>query len=298
MRTAKLILNPAAGRGRAGALLPEIRSTLKAHGIEADVAQTRAPREAIDLAQRAKGDGHELIIVAGGDGTVHEVVNGLAQAAGGGVIGALGLIAIGSGNDFAKMLPVPTDWRAACQQIAQGQLRRVDVGRVNGEYFTNNIGIGFEAQVGLEARRIWWARGTAIYVAALARTLLVSYRTPHVQIELDGEQVKQNVTLISLGNGRCTGGGFWMTPHATIDDGLFDVCIGHQMTKPQMLGLVPHVMRGTHIDKPLVRMTRARKVTIISDEPLPMHADGETVQSDFHQRIEAELLPQKLTVIA
>jgi YegS/Rv2252/BmrU family lipid kinase len=298
MRTAKLILNPAAGRGRAGTLLADIRSTLKAHDIETDVAQTRMAREAIDLAQRAKEDGHELIIAAGGDGTLHEVVNGLARAAGDGVAGTLGLIAIGSGNDFAKMIPVPIDWRAACEQIARGQTRRVDVGCVNGEYFTNNLGIGFEAQVGLEARKIWWARGTTIYAAALARTLLVSYRTPHVQIELDGEHIKQNVTLISLGNGRCTGGGFWMTPHAMIDDGLFDVCIGHQMTKLQMLGLVPHVMRGTHVDKPLVRMTRARRVTITSDEPLPMHADGETVQSDFHQRIEAELLPQKLEVIA
>ena len=297
MPTAKLILNPAAGRGRARQLLPPIVGELKARGVDVDAAQTRMAGEATDLAQRAKDDGFPLVIAAGGDGTIHEVVNGLARAAGEAVIGTFGIIPIGSGNDFVKMLTVPLDWRTACATIAEGKTRRVDVGRVNGEISTNNIGVGFEAQVGLEARTIKWARGDAIYVAALAQTLLRSYRTPRVTITLDDETWTQNITLISICNGRNAGGAFIMAPQAEITDGLFDVCIGRAMSKREILALVPHVMKGTHINREPVRMARARRVTITSDDPLPMHADGETVGSDYQREIVAEVLPQKLEVI-
>ncbi len=296
MQSAKLILNPAAGRGRAWVLLPDIQSTLKTLGIETDVAQTRAPHEAIELAQRATQNGFELIIAAGGDGTLHEVVNGMVRATGDGVAGTLGIIPIGSGNDFIKMLDVPKDWRAACAKIAEHKTRRVDLGKVNGTMSCNNIAIGFETQVAIESRKVTWARGFAIYVIALARTMLLSYRTPTVSVELDGQRFTQAITLIAINNGRCTGGGFWMTPNAQIDDGLFDVCIGRGMGKLQILSLVPHVMRGTHVDKEPVRMSRARKVTVTSEEPLPMHADGEILATDAHH-IVAEILPGKLEVI-
>jgi diacylglycerol kinase (ATP) len=218
MVRAKLICNPTAGRGRAGRQLPQAESILNSLGVETEVAFTRASGEAPDLTVKAIEEGFTLLIAVGGDGTVHEVANGimLAKDTIGFAAGSakLGIIPLGTGNDFLKMVGSDQDWRTACRRIAQGHSRRMDVGRVNERYFVNNVGIGFDAQVGIEAQKIRWLRGQAVYLAALARNMLLSYRTPHVSLQLDEEEVKQSITLLTIGNGRCSGGGFWLTPHA------------------------------------------------------------------------------------
>ena len=269
---------------------------LRELGIETVLSQTHGPGDAVALAQRAKQDGFELVIAVGGDGTIYETVNGLARAAGAGVAGTLGIIPIGSGNDFVKMLDIPSGWQAACRRIAHGGPRRVDIGRIDDRFFVNNVGMGFDAQVGIEALKVTWARGKAVYMVALARNMLFSYRTPNVKIEMDGESFSRQITLLTVGNGRCSGGGFWLTPSAEIDDGLFDVCIGRKMSKLQILALVPYVMKGTHVTHPEVQMARARRIVVTSDEPLPVHADGEIIYTSA-TRIEAELLPRKLELI-
>ncbi len=297
MKTAKLILNPTAGRGRARTLRDEIQRELRTVGVETDIVSTRHTRDAVDLAQRAHGDGFETVIAAGGDGTIHEVVNGLVRAAGDGVAGTLGIIPIGTGNDFIKSAGVPSDWRAACRVIGAAHTRRIDVGCINGEYFVNQAGIGFDAQVSIEALNITWARGMAVYVLALARNMLLSYRTPHVSLDMDGRHSEQRITLVTIGNGRCAGGGFWLTPTAELDDGWFDICVADQLTKPGILALIPHVMRGTHIGKRAITLSHARKILVVSTEPLPIQADGEILDAGAH-RLEAELIPQKLEVFA
>ena len=300
MDIAKLICNPTAGRGRAGKLLPEVRAFLQSQGVETAVALTKAAREATALAAEAAAAGFPVVIAMGGDGTVQEVGEGLVQGRPSTNEQAdatrLGVIPVGTGNDFAKMLSTTTDWRAACTRIAQGQPRRVDVGRVNGHLFLNNVGIGFDAQVGIEAQKIRWLRGQAVYLAALVRNLLLSYRTPHVHVTLDEIEIKQAITLLTIGNGRCSGGGFWLTPQAEIDDGLFDICLVQGLSKLQILGFVPSAMRGTHITAEAVRMSRTRRLTITSGEPLPVHADGEILYTDAHE-LTVELLPAALAVI-
>ena len=300
MDIAKLICNPTAGRGRAGKLLPEVRAFLQSQGVETAVALTKAAREATALAAEAAAAGFPVVIAMGGDGTIQEVGEGLVQGRPSTNRQAdatrLGIIPVGTGNDFAKMLSTTTDWRAACTRIAQGQPRRVDVGRVNGHVFLNNVGIGFDAQVGIEAQKIRWLRGQAVYLAALVRNLLLSYRTPHVHVTLDEIEIKQAITLLTIGNGRCSGGGFWLTPQAEIDDGLFDICLVQGLSKLQILGFVPSAMRGTHITAEAVRMSRTRRLTITSGEPLPVHADGEILYTDAHE-LTVELLPAALAVI-
>ena len=296
MQTAKLIANPAAGRGRVAQCLEDIQAALRSLAVETDLVRTQAPGQAVELAARAKQEGYERVIAVGGDGTVHEVIGGLVAAAGDGVAGTLGIVPMGTGNDFVKALDVPKDWRAACARIAQGKTRRIDVGRVNGTVFNNNVGIGFDAQVGIEAQKIKRLRGPAVYMAALARTMLLSYRTPPVTIQLDGATSQQRITLLTVGNGRCSGGSFWLPPDALLDDGLFDVCIARAMSKPQILALVPDVMKGTHVNKPAVRMARAAHITIQSEQPLPVHADGEILYTAAHQ-LDVTLLPHKLDVI-
>jgi YegS/Rv2252/BmrU family lipid kinase len=297
LKTAKLILNPTAGRGRARTLADGIQSELRARGVETDIVRTRHVRDAVDVAHRAHDDGYETVIAAGGDGTIHEVANGLMHAAGDGVAGTLGIVPIGTGNDFIKSAGVPADWREACQVIGAGYKRRIDVGCINGEYFVNQAGIGFDAQVSIEALNITWARGMAVYVLALARNMLLSYRTPHVALEMDGRHTEQRITLVTIGNGRCAGGGFWLTPAAELDDGWFDICVADQLSKPGILALIPHVMRGTHVGKRAITLSQARKILVVSAEPLPIQADGEILDAGAH-RLEAELIPQKLEVFA
>lgn len=301
MVSAKLICNPTAGRGRAGRLLPEVRTLLTQLGVETDVVQTNAAREATTVAAQAVQAGYSVVIAMGGDGTVNEVGQGIVDAQpslnGAPATGRLGIIPVGTGNDFAKMLASAPDWRAACKKIAGGQTRRVDVGRVNGAVFLNNVGIGFDAQVGIEAQKIWWLRGQAVYLAALARNMLLSYRTPEVSVHLDEVKLEQSMTLLTIGNGRCSGGGFWLTPHAEIDDGLFDICLVRGLSKLNMLALVPKAMQGTHITEEPVRMARVRKLTISSADPLPVHADGEIIYTDA-KHLDVELLPAALDVIA
>lgn len=296
MTTALLICNPAAGRGRTSRHLPEIRHTFQSLGVTTEVWQTRAALEATDIAQQAAHDGFGMVIAVGGDGTLNEVANGLVQATAQGAISTLGIIPLGTGNDFIKSLGVFSDWRAACAQIAQGQTRQIDVGRINERIFINTAGIGFDAQVGIEAQKIKWLRGQSVYVAALARNMLLSYQTPKVTIQCDDLELEQSITLVTIGNGRCSGGGFWLTPNAEIDDGLLDVCIVHALSKAKILALVPRVMKGAHIEHEAVRMVRTRRLVVTSEVPLPVHVDGEILHTDCHQ-IEVEILPSRLTMV-
>lgn len=291
-----MIVNPAAGRGAAGRRLPAIQALLRSLGVDSEAQLTAKRGDAADFAERAKQRGSELVVAVGGDGTIHEAVNGLARAAGEGVAGTLGIIPFGSGNDFVKMLDFPPTWEAACRRIARGAPRRVDLGRINHGCFVNNVGMGFDAQVGIEALKVSGAPGQSKYMLALARTMLFSYRTPRVRIELDGRVFSRSITLLTIGNGRCSGGGFYLTPAAEIDDGLFDVCIGRIMSKRQILALVPSVMKGTHITNRKVQMARARSVVVTSAEPLPVHADGEIID-EAATHLEAELLPRKLELL-
>lgn len=301
MVSAKLICNPTAGRGRAGRLLGDVQTLLHSLGVTNTVALTHRPGEATTLAAQALDEGFALVIAMGGDGTLNEVVNGLVPASSLGEQntppGVLGVIPVGTGNDFIKMLGIPQDWRAACKRIAAAQPRRVDIGRVNGRIFLNNVGIGFDAQVGIEAKKIRWLSGQAVYLAALARNMLLSYRTPEVCVHLDDVQIKQSITLLTIGNGRCSGGGFWLTPNAEVDDGFFDICLVRGLSKAQMLALVPSAMKGTHITAEPVRMSRARQITVTSADPLPVHADGEILYTDAHH-LEVALLPDALDVLA
>jgi len=295
-RFARLIYNPTAGRGRAKGLLPEIQRALQAVEIETEVAQTGAPGDAQALARQAAQEAVALVIAVGGDGTLQEIANGLVDGSPNGAPPVLGLIPAGTGNDFLKTLGVPNDWRAACDVIARNQSRPIDVGRINGRVFVNNVGVGFDAQVGIEAQKVKGLRGQAVYMAALARTLLLSYRTPQVTIQCDDETFTQSITMLNIGNGRCSGGGFWLTPQAELGDGLLDVCVIRGLSKPQILALVPHVMKGTHVSKEPVQMKRTRRITVTSPEPLPVHADGEILYTDA-QRLEVEVLPGRLNML-
>ncbi len=291
-----VILNPAAGRGAAARAGRAIRGVLDAAGVPHELVETRAPGHAVELAEAAARAGWPAVVAAGGDGTVHEVANGLLRASEGEPTVPLGIVPVGSGNDFAKLVGAPADAAAATRRLLSGGTRRVDAGRVGDRFFTNGVGIGLDARVGIEAGKVRWARGLAIYLVALARVLR-AFRPPRMRVELDGVEVADRpLTLVTVANGGCHGGGFWICPGARIDDGTLDVCVADAMGVAEVLGFLPRVMRGTHVGRPGVRMLQARRVRVTSPDPLPVHADGEIV-AEAAGEVEIELLPGRLTVL-
>jgi YegS/Rv2252/BmrU family lipid kinase len=295
VRRVALIVNPSAGRGAAARLAPEVVARLRALGVDCTPRHTRAAGEATTLVAEALRAGAECVAVAGGDGTVNEAVNGYVGVARDGQ--ALACIPIGSGNDFAKMLGTAGNWALACERIAEGRRRRVDAGICNGHYFANGIGAGFDAQVALEAKSVRWLRGNAIYGAALARTLLLHYSTPGARLAHDGGTMERNITLVAAANGACYGGAFRMAPDADIADGLLDLVVADALSRIGILGLVPHVLRGTHVGRRGVTLLRTRRLTMQTDAPLVVHADGEIIERAA-TRLSVEVLPGALLIAA
>ncbi len=293
-----VILNPAADRYRAQTRWQPFRAALDAAGIAYHVWQTERPKQAITLAQRAARASYQLVIAAGGDGTLNEVVNGLLTAElTPAELPVLGILPIGSANDLAGVLNIPqqtTDWM---DLLRSGHVRPIDVGQVNGHYFINNTGIGFEAQVNVESRAVRHIHGPAVYLIAVFRALK-SYTIPQVKIRLDDEnEFDQDMLLISIGNGRKAGGSFWLTPKAEVDDSLLDYTIAQGLSRLGILRLLPKAINGRHIYEPAVKIGRCHRLDIHANIPLPAHTDGEVLtegEKDFHILVH----PQRLNVLA
>lgn len=288
-----VILNPAAGRGDGGRRAPLLREALTAAGLRFQEVRTSRQWEAAELAERAARQGYPVVAAAGGDGTVHEVVNGLLAAVNSRT--CLAIFAIGSGSDFAYALGLPRDISQAVRLLTEARVRQVDVGRANERYFVNSLGAGFDALVAIESRKVRLLRGFLMYLVAVFRTLR-DYRLPTVWIELDGVRTQRTITTLEVANGRRAGGGFLIAPEARVDDGLFDVFLARGLNRLEILRLLPEVIRGTHVDKEPVTMVRARRVIVESEEPLPVYADGEILDTAAH-RLEVEILPGRLCII-
>jgi diacylglycerol kinase (ATP) len=253
-------------------------------------------QEATRLAQAAAEEGYEAIVAAGGDGTVSEVVNGLILAAGDGPTRPLGVLPIGTGNDFSDMLAIPRDLSAAVAVISAGKTRQVDAGRVNDRYFNNNCALAMEPMVTIENIKMRRISGKLRYVAALAKALL-KLQAWHMRIHWDGGEYEGPIILLSVCNGPRTGGLFYMSPEARVDDGLFDFVLAPDMSRLKILSILPRLFNGSHIKHPLITHHRTPKLTVESDPGTPIHADGEVIASSV-RRIEYETLPGKITLLA
>lgn len=299
----KVILNPIAGRGYGARAEHEIRRLLKAEGADFDLVLTDGLWHAARLAEQAVKDGFEIVVAAGGDGTVHEVVNGLMAAAdeiGADVAGTLSTIPVGSGSDFACNVGMPADLPDACHNLVHGKPRIVDVGRVAADdqpprYFDNTINVGFGGTVTAEARKVKWVRGMALYLPVVLKTILLA-RSPRMVIEYDDQRIEMPTLMVCVGNGAREGGGFFCTPDAQLDDGFLDLCIAESVGKLTQLSLVPRFMDGSHKNHWAVTMARTQRVVITSPDNLIAHVDGEMLCTEAH-RLEFEILPQRLRVI-
>jgi len=283
------LVNPSAGRGRGAELVRELPARLASRGLAGDILATSAPREAIRLAREAAAGGG-LVVAVGGDGTAHEVVNGLAETD-----ATFGLVPVGSGNDLALALGIPTELDAALDVLANGRERRIDLVRFDDGWFANSLGLGFEAQVTIESRKIHRLRGFAIYLWATMKALR-KLRCPELRIRIDGEVLEGRRLLVCIGNGPRVGGGFWLTPGARNDDGLLDVCVVDAMGRARLLRTLPKALKGTHVSDPAVRMLQGTRVEIESGDGFPFHTDGEVVDTD-RRKLTVELVPRALKVL-
>ncbi|NNF66801.1 MAG: diacylglycerol kinase family lipid kinase [Gammaproteobacteria bacterium] len=286
-----LIVNPAAGRGRAGRLGPRIARELSLENEQ--VAESSAPGNVQQLVKSFVNKGYIKVAVAGGDGTIFEAINGLVQA---GRVAALGIVPVGTGNDFIKAAGIPLAWRDACELVRSGRMRSVDIGRCNELYFANGVGIGLDAEIGHTAQGISWFRGPMVYLAAAFRTLAGGISAPEVSIAFDDGELVQRVTLVAVSNGSCFGGLFHIAPDASISDGSLDLVIADHVTRVKALRLIPRVIRGEHLHDPAVRYLQTRKVKIHSDRALPVQIDGELIEGGLTD-LDIEVLASRIRLL-
>jgi diacylglycerol kinase (ATP) len=296
-----VILNPTAGRGVGARLSPQITRWLQSHGLDFELATTSAPGHATALAYGAAMQGKEAVIAVGGDGTANEVLNGLVHGNPSPDGTALGILPIGTGNDFAFGAGIPLDLLDACQVVARGRSKLLDVGLMHADneeprYFGNGIGIGFDAMANIESRKVKRLRGSLLYLVAVIRTLAFYYHTPQVTIRIDSEELVQPSLLISVMNGQRVGGAFHITPGSRMDDGLLDLCVAAKVSRLKMVAFVPRFMRGTHTTDRDVTMRQGRKVTVVSESPWAAHVDGE-IYGVGARHYQIELFPQRLRLI-
>jgi diacylglycerol kinase (ATP) len=300
----KIIANPTAGGGAGGRAIPHVERLLTGYGLDFDLVCTEHRWHAAELAREAVDAGHDVIVAAGGDGTVNEVINGLMQAQQASQpSSALGVLCIGRGNDFAYGVGVPPDLEQACQVLVEDHRRMIDVGRVvggmypQGRYFGNCVGVGFDAIGSIEAAKLPRLGGFLSYLIAVLKTIFLYYRAPLTTVEYDGQSLTQPSLLVSIMNGRRLGGGFIMAPEAEPDDGLFDLCIAHEVSRARMFSLIPHFLRGTQATQEPIGTARAAHISITALEgSLPAQTDGEILCIDG-QHLEIDLLPRQIEVV-
>jgi diacylglycerol kinase (ATP) len=273
----KLILNPTANHGHSMQRAADLRSLLS--NRHADWSGTEYPGHATELTRLAGENGYDLVVAVGGDGTVHEVVNGLMQVPEA-IRPALGIVPVGSGNDFAHILGIPADPGEALLSAVNGQFHLMDVGSVRDEndrleYFNNTIGMGFDSLVNMHTRNITVISGFLMYFVALMLTIFRNFNPIDLHVETDQETWDLCSLMLALGNGPREGGGFNITPDARLDDGLLNYVTIKNISRLMMLRLVPEVMKGTHGRFKQVRMGTCRRMTVTSQQPLYVHCDGE-----------------------
>lgn len=267
------LCNPAAGRGRTRRLAANLRETLSASGVRGEWLETREPGEATALAERSARDGAGTVVAIGGDGTVNEAVDGLMRLPAE-KRPAFGHLPTGTGNDYAKTLGLtPRNLGGAVRVLGKRLLKRLDVGEVNGRFFANGVGVGFDGAVAEGVGRVPWLGGVAAYVAS-AVTTLATWRNFRLRLEADGEVFEGPALLACVSLGRCCGGGFYLTPSAEPDDGLFDLCTLGDFGRLEALWSIPKALSGRHVSLRKASIRRARRVTLSSDRPLVAHLDG------------------------
>lgn len=297
-----MIFNPIANLGRAWPVASNLRRVADEFG-GAVWAGTVYPGHASEIAEKAASEGYKTVVAVGGDGTIHEVINGLMK-----VDTAkrplLGIVPVGSGNDFAGTMGIPRDSEEALRKVFSGSPRRIDIASVldgNGrkEYWMNTLGMGFDSAVNFHSREVPIFQGFMIYFLALFRTIIENYRPFKITGTIDGESLEKETLMLTVTNGKREGGGFLLAPDALQDDGLLNYILVDVISRLKMLMAIPYFLKGTHASLNYVKTGTFKNISLKSNNPLWIHADGEIFAGFSSQVTELtlEVLPGAIELI-
>jgi YegS/Rv2252/BmrU family lipid kinase len=280
-RSICLIVNPAAGGGRAGKLAPTVENALRKRGLEVRRADTRDLDHARELAVEAANRG-ETVVALSGDGLIGVLADVLRDIPG----AVLGAIPGGRGNDLARVLAIPDDADEAAAIVADGYTRPVDLGIVHGHgsgdeghAFVGIASVGFDSEANRIANEAPSWLGGLVYAYGALRALL-AWRSARFEIELDppGERLSFLAYTVGAANSKTYGGGMRAAPGAMLDDGLLEVMVLEDIGKLAFLTrILPKVFSGTHVNEPGVRVFRAREALVRAERPFAMYADGDPI---------------------
>ena len=266
-----MIVNPAAGGGRAGRALAGVQAALRDCGLEYRIERTGSLQHARELARTAVANG-EVAVACGGDGLIGAVAAALR-----GPSGVFGMLPGGRGNDFARVLGIPLDPRAACRVLAEGVERSLDLGEAHGQTFISIASCGFDSDANRIANETKLVRGSLVYSYGALRAL-ITWKRATFTLRFDGGEPR-TVTgyTIAAANSGTYGGGMLIAPDASLQDGLLDVVMVEHMSKVRFLRLLPSLFKGRHVGQPEVDVVRAAMVEIAADRPFTLYADGDPV---------------------
>lgn len=294
---AKVILNPYSNRWNAQKRWPQAEAALKAAGIDFSLAVSEYHGHAVDLAKEAAQAGFSPIIAAGGDGTIGEVVNGIAKAMGEDHFGVLGIMPLGTANDLVANLGLPLDLTEAAQVIAADKTRAIDVCKAGERYFVNNSAMGLEPYITVVQQKMTLLKGIPRYLAAAIKGIIKN-PTWQAKIQWDDGSFEGPLTLISVGNAPRTGGLFFMAPHADPTDGKLTAVIAYKKSSLSLLALLPKAMTpaGKFVLAEGVQEIHSTRISIQLESPSPAHSDGELFPEQLDS-LEYSILPGRIDIL-
>jgi diacylglycerol kinase (ATP) len=287
----RFLLNPAAGRWGAAARLDRLRVLASAAGAGLVVSKSGA--DIAVQARRAVQDGVARLVVAGGDGTMHQAAQGLAGSA-----CALGVVPLGTGNDLAGTLGIPHDLDAATGRALSGSVRHLDLALVETTVCIGYAGVGFDSVVTRFANEVKRLRGPLVYAYAVLHTL-ATFKPPVLRVVHDAGTFEGRAMFAVVANLPRFGGGMRIAPAALPDDGWLDLVIVRELSRLRLLAVFPKVYRGTHVNHPEIQIVRTRKVEITLDREMTLYGGGEPVATHAAgQPFAVEVMPGALRVVA
>jgi YegS/Rv2252/BmrU family lipid kinase len=269
-RRLQLVVNPAAGGGRARKLLPSVEGALRAAGHDLVVTPTRSLQHADELTAAAVAD-DRVVVAMGGDGIVGRVAGAVAAAD-----GVLGVLPGGRGNDFCRAVGIPLSAVSACDVLTTGEERRVDLGDADGVAFVGVASIGFDSDVQERVLESKLPLGQLVYLYGSLATV-ASWRPATFSCRFDDDEVTVTGWSVAVANSGMYGGGMRLAPDASVEDGLLDVVTTSATSRRTFLRALPKVFKGTHVDEPSVSVRTARRVHLAADRPFRVFADGDPV---------------------
>ena len=296
---AKIIFNPSANLGQAKHHLPALKQALQNAQINYCLVETVRPNHATEEAKLAASQHFSMVIAVGGDGTVHEVINGLLTAEPDATPLPLAILPLGTGNDLSDMAKLPHALPQFINLLREGRTRKIDIGRIdyhgNKRYFANNCALAMEALITIETNNIANLRGKLRYFVGLIKGLR-KLKPWHIEADWRSGSYSGATYLLSVCNSPRTGSSFLMSPTAKLDDGLFDIVLIPQLPMTLVLQLLPRFLNGSHLQHPMVRHFRTNTLQIESHPSTPIHADGEILAA-ASTKIDYTILPAQLTLM-